>query len=358
MTLYKKGGKIILLVLLFAIAILVIYLSLPDSSGSEISDSYVPLTRYDSIDENKIQEIEEAMKRNESDALCIMKGNRLLIEAGDEEMVINIASVRKSLLSALFGIAVKKGMLNLDDQLGELRIDDITRQLTQSEKKATVRDLLKARSGIYLEAVGETNEMKKKRPKRGSHAPGTFWYYNNWDFNALGVIFEKKTSLSIGQAFYEWIAKPTGMKRFRPGSVLYETSAYTPIRMFRFYMCVSDLCRFGSLYANEGKWNDRQVIPKDWVLESLGKYSEATYNPGVTGIEGYGYLWWISPSTGTEWGSGAAGQHLVIDRKNHLTIAMLNTRGFSKLARILYPYFGQFSDESEAVEIRSILLGK
>ena len=56
--------------------------------------------------------------------------------------------------------------------------------------------------------------MKKNRPARGSHAPGTFRYYNNWDFNVLGTIFEKRTGLKIGEAFYQRIAKPIGMQDF------------------------------------------------------------------------------------------------------------------------------------------------
>ena len=39
--------------------------------------------------------------------------------------------------------------------------------------------------------AAETPAMKAARPERGSHAPGTFWYYNNWDFNVLGTVFEK-----------------------------------------------------------------------------------------------------------------------------------------------------------------------
>jgi CubicO group peptidase (beta-lactamase class C family) len=356
----KKSKQIGFLYVIFLLLVtfVLLYLTLPDGPGSGISDSYIPFIKNDSLDDRIKLKIIEAMKRNESDALCIMKGNQLLMEAGDEQMVINIASVRKSLISGLFGIAVKKGLINLDQSLEELKIDDSINPLTEIEKKATIRDLIKARSGIYIEAVGETSEMEKKRPKRGSHLPGTYWYYNNWDFNTLGVIFEKKTSMGIGQAFYEWIAKPTGMKRFKPGSVLYETSSHTSMRMYRFYMCASDLCRFGSLYTNEGVWNGKQIIPKEWVAESIVPYSEATYNENVTGIEGYGYLWWISPSTGTAWGSGSAGQHLIIDRKNRLTIAMLNTRGASKLSRLLYPYVGKFSDESEAIEIRNTVLGK
>ena len=38
-----------------------------------------------------------------------------------------------------------------------------------------------ARSGVYHEAAAESQSMKDARPDRGSHPPGTFYYYNNWD---------------------------------------------------------------------------------------------------------------------------------------------------------------------------------
>src|SRR5512136_1556608 len=94
-------------------------------------------------------------------------------------------SMRKSLMSALYGIYVAEGKIDLSATLKDLGIDDLT-PLTELEKTATVRDLLSARSGVYIEAAGEAASMKAMRPARGSHAPDTFWYYNNWDFNALG----------------------------------------------------------------------------------------------------------------------------------------------------------------------------
>src|SRR6266436_1013879 len=65
------------------------------------------------------------------------------------------------------------------------------------EKRATIADLLKARSGVYHPAVAETEWMKARRPARGSHLPGAIWYYNNWDFNALGTIFEPASGTHI-----------------------------------------------------------------------------------------------------------------------------------------------------------------
>ena len=53
--------------------------------------------------------------------------------------------------------------------------------------------------------------MDELRPARFSHAPGTFWYYNNWDFNALGAIYEHAAGDSVFGAFNREIARPIGM---------------------------------------------------------------------------------------------------------------------------------------------------
>ncbi len=79
----------------------------------------------------------------------------------------------------------------------ELGIDDVAPGLTPAEKKATVADLLASRSSVYHPALGEVATMKQVRPRPGSHPPGTFWYYNNRDFNALGTIFEQETGTRI-----------------------------------------------------------------------------------------------------------------------------------------------------------------
>ncbi len=103
----------------------------------------------------------------------------------------------------MIGIAVDERKIDLNASIGSLGIDDNAPSLTEAEKAATVADLLKARSGIFHAALYETPGMARLRPPRGSHSPGTFWYYNNWDFNALGTIYERAVGQSIFTAFDE-----------------------------------------------------------------------------------------------------------------------------------------------------------
>jgi CubicO group peptidase (beta-lactamase class C family) len=86
--------------------------------------------------------------------------------------------------------------------------------LTQDEKRATVRMLLEARLGVYRSYAGGTPYMREQMPARESHTPGAFWCYNNWDFNALGGIYERELGKKIGNAFQEEIAAPVQMQDF------------------------------------------------------------------------------------------------------------------------------------------------
>ena len=191
----------------------------------------------------------------------------------------------------LFGIYVERGIIDIDMTMEELRIDDISPQLTAAEKGATVRDLLLSRSGVYHEAGGEAQSMIDARPVRGSHLPGSFFYYNNWDFNALGTIFEQVTGEDVFDACYKVIALPIGMEDFSPDDCTYQ---YEPLKSrhpsYFFRMSTRDMARFGLLYQRYGTWNGRQIVPEEWIIESTSIY------PGSNNSsDPYGYLWRIIP---------------------------------------------------------------
>src|SRR4029079_8257023 len=121
--------------------------------------------------------------------------------------------------------AVAEGKIDTARTLAELGIDEKSTPLTTEERQARVLDLLLARSGVYLPAAAEIDAMRDARPKRGSHPPGTFWYYNNWDFNVLGTIFRQATGEDLFQAFDRRIAKPIGMQDYRPADGEYSLEA-------------------------------------------------------------------------------------------------------------------------------------
>ncbi len=110
-----------------------------------------------------------------SAAVLVLHDGRVVFSFGDTRHKYMCHSIRKPLLGALYGIYVKKGIIDLDATLEELGIDDIPPSLSAAEKQATIRDLLMSRSGVYHEAAGEHESMIKARPERGSHQNGTFF---------------------------------------------------------------------------------------------------------------------------------------------------------------------------------------
>lgn len=232
-------------------------------------------------------------------AVMIVQDGQVVATWGNASHKVNVASVRKSLLSALYGIAVAQGQIDLSSSLAELGIDDNSPGLTTSEKTATVRDLLMARSGVYHPAAYETKEIKRKRPARGSHAPGSFWFYNNWDFNALGTIYRQQTGEDIFQSFERRIAKPLGMDDFSAEDGRYVTEKFSEHPAYPFNLSARDAARFGQLFLNGGRWGDMQVVPASWIKESTTPYSWAKRIR-----QGYGYMWWTLPVD--TWGPDAA----------------------------------------------------
>ena len=236
---------------------------------------------------------DECEKSGAASVLVVYDG-AILFQSGKTTTRYMCHSIRKSLMSVLFGIHAEKGAINTGMTLDQLGIDDIAPKLTDAEKRATVLDLLTSRSGVYHPAVYEAGHMKVNRPERGSYAPGTHWWYNNWDFNALLTIFEKQTGAKFFEAFHRDIAEPIGLEDFRLRDGYYHREpAMSEHPAYPFQLSARDLARIGWLMANGGRWGDRQITPEAWVAANTRPH---TAIPAWHGFDGYGYLWWTGGS--------------------------------------------------------------
>jgi CubicO group peptidase (beta-lactamase class C family) len=232
--------------------------------------------------------LEAAAAKGDTAALMVVVRGRVLHAQGRVASRFNVHSIRKSLHSAMIGIQVAAGRMDLEASLGQLGIDDKL-GLTEREKLATVLDLLCARSGIYHPSGYESPWMLSIKPARHSAGPGTTWCYNNWDFNALGSIYRQCTGAEIFTDFAERIASPCGMEDFDPardGQYVELPESRHPAYPFR--MTARDLARFGQLFLDGGRAGGREVVPPNWVAMSTLPISEAGHRGG------YGYMWWVS----------------------------------------------------------------
>ncbi len=266
------------------------------------------------------QEVESAKLfavQNGYAAVMAARDGQVFLSVGEVTRNFWCHSIRKPFLSALYGIHVNRGEINLDETLAQLGIDDSNPSLNSAEKEATVRELIESRSGVYHLAAAEDPSLDSLRPARGSHPHGTHYWYNNWDFNVAGTIFRQKTGLDIYQAFKDEIGDPIGMQDFSLANCNYQlepTRSDHPAYPFR--MSARDMLRFGVLFQKGGAWLGQQIIPSAWITESTTSYSimDSTYQVG------YGYMWMIvSPGTpgadlfgNTGYFHTGAGVHLVV----------------------------------------------
>ncbi len=241
-----------------------------------------------------LTDIDQRLRHSDVSAVQIRHAGRTIVEVGDVSRPIDVHSMRKSILSALVGLAHDRGEIDLDTPLCELDIDD-TPTLSDEERSATITDLLTARSGVHL-PVADGSTLG--RPPRGSHRPGTFWCYNNWDFNVLGHIYERITGRSVFVAFEHELAGPLGMTdwdSYRHGSYRYRADILggtTRYPNYKFHVSARDTGKLGQLYLDNGVCNGRQLLSQEWIARSTRAIARTNYPPGLLGA--YGYCWWVA----------------------------------------------------------------
>ncbi len=251
----------------------------------------------------------------------VVKSGKVVYQYGDVAEVSYVASVRKSVLSMLYGPYVTNGVIRLDATLKELGMSDVG-GLLPIEERARVFDLITARSGVYHLASND-GDLLEYAPERGSQEPGNYWLYNNWDFNAAGAVFERMTGKDIYDALHNDLAIPIGMQDFdrerQQKDEKPENSQYPAYTMF---LSTQDMARLGYLMLRDGRWRDRQIIPADWVKCSTRvviPISEQHPEFMQSGRFGYGYMWWVwdgsfatGPYKSAYTAAGAHGQWITV----------------------------------------------
>ena len=235
-----------------------------------------------------LRPVVDALEALPTTAFLVLDQGQVVLDHGATTTPGYLASARKSVLSALYGPAVANGTVRLDATLGELGIDDIGGLLPQ-ERLATVRDLLTSSSGVYHPPATVAGP-EEDAPARGTRPPGALFHYNNWDFNALGTVFERCTGRSVFAALAEDLAAPLGFEDFDPGlQRLLGRPEVSEHLAHHFFLSARDLGRLGTMMLRNGRWDGRQVVPASWVAES----TSIQVDRGAGAPLDYGYLWWL-----------------------------------------------------------------
>ena len=289
-------------------------LTFTSTAAAEKSDFVYPGAKWDFVapedvgfSSEKLLAVKVYFEEIGGDALFAVRHGAAFLAWGEVNEPIDNYSIRKSYLNALLGIEYGKGNLDLDATLTDLDIDD-REGLTAAEREARVRDLLTTTSGVYHPGSYESKEQKGARPPRGTFKRGEFFYYNNWDFNVLGHVFESAAGADIFTSLKARIAEPIGMQDFDLEQATYRHDDTSAFPAYTFASSARDDARFGYLYLRGGRWRNQQLIPEEWVAMSTSRQVMT----GRYYYYDYGFLWWVDEEHGMYFARGNSGQFIAV----------------------------------------------
>jgi CubicO group peptidase (beta-lactamase class C family) len=201
-------------------------------------------------------------------------------------------SMTKSITSALIGLLVKAGKLNIDNPapVPEWESTDDPRHAI------TIKDLLQQSSGLkFLEDYSKSSDgtnMLFKKADMGAYTasrplkdiPGSVFYYSSGNTNILSRIIRQTVGEKAYHAFpYDSLFYKLGMY-----SVVLEPDASgTFVGSSYMYANARDWARFGLLYLNKGMYNNKRILSEDWIQQSV--------TPATSSITGeYGFQFWLN----------------------------------------------------------------
>jgi CubicO group peptidase (beta-lactamase class C family) len=232
------------------------------------------------------------------------------------------ASVTKSYISALTGIALQENILtSLDQKMMEFFPEIDWQNIDSRKSQITIKQILQMRSGYpWEEFTGDITGLFSRsnwipfiETFQLSGDPGTQFGYSNMTAHMLAIILSRAANTSLLSFAQEYLFDLIEVNpEFWPADLLgYHYGSgdiqFTP----------REMAKFGLLYLNNGLYNGNQIIPAEWITESLQKYSYNTYNRKILthfDLLDYGYLWWSSTAGNHDvdfaWGHG--GQLIVL----------------------------------------------
>ena len=222
-------------------------------------------------------------------------GEEIASHLWDEECRRNVYSASKSFTSAAVGIAVKEGLLSLDERLTDAFADDMPAEPDANLKLARVEDLLTMCLGQEKAALmgGQRPLYKEEDWVKMSLAipftdrPGTRFVYNNVGPYLAGILVQRRAGCDLVSYLNPRLFKPLGITN--------PTWEHDPkgqtFGAGGLFLTLSELHKLGLLYLQDGCWNGKQILDPAWVRRSLSPVVKTGRDPEY----GYGYLFWGGP---------------------------------------------------------------
>jgi CubicO group peptidase (beta-lactamase class C family) len=257
--------------------------------------------------------------------------------------------VTKSVLSVLIGIAIADGLIaGLDQPLSEL-LPNHRRSMSNATAQTTLRQLMTMSGGFddywpgaeedwerSAQAHGEFVDRLLERPQ---YSPGSSFWYSNPSAHLVAAVLAAALERAAGEPraildfarekLFDPLGIPSREAFVRPlrgfSSPEFDKAGFgwatdpdgIQIGGFGLRLRAPDLMKIGELYRRNGVWNDQQIVPADWVRQSIA--------PSLR-KDDYGLLWWIitEPEGAGYVAAGFGGQRIAVLPNPRAVIASLS----------------------------------
>ena len=251
---------------------------------------------------------------------------------GDEATVFSSNSMGKSFVSALMGFAVADGFIDsVNDPLGKYIPEFVGTDLENIPIKAC----LQMASGIDFNEDTDMNSFSM-RTLMGTPAmeviagygvqepPFTYRRYLSINTEILGQVIKNATGKGLGEYMEEKLWTRIGSAH----DAYWTLNNGTELANGGLSISLRDYARFARLYLHEGNWNGEQLLPRDWIRDSLdisADYSKPGANNDGYNAIGYGYQWWVPEGDQGEFMAiGVYGQFLYVNPEQNVIIVKVN----------------------------------
>ena len=283
-------------------------------------------------------DLEDYLARNPATGLLIARGDTILYEhyqygRTDRDQFLS-QSMAKTVVGMLIGIAVDEGAIRSIDQPAE----DYVPALRGSEYgKTPIRALLHMASGVAFTETYDTRDSDNYRLNQmlfGQNNPGpaqaaatfntrvaapdTRFHYASVESEVLGLVLADAVKMPLADYLRTRIWQPMGAEADAAWTT--DTTGQE-LGFCCLNVVLRDWARLGMMLANDGAWNGKQIVPRQWVLDATTAQAPFLAAGTATPMLGYGYQTWILPAPVREFALlGIHGQTIFVDPAKQLVL--------------------------------------
>ena len=269
------------------------------------------------LDSIKLAEGLQTLKKKHVaiDSLLIIRNGYVVLDAYfypyEASFPHDLASVTKSITTTLIAIAAGQGKLQLDQPMVSYFPDRVIANLDERKQSITVRNLTGMvngmRSGCIARDEDTLDAMRSQRDwvqaaldREMMDDPGKYFCYDSPGMHLLSAILQETTGMTELDFARQYLFEPLGIH-----DVYWENDPQGYSHGWGdLHLKPRDAAKIGYLWLNHGVWDGRQIVPADWVTDSVQVHVKTGQS------DDYGDGWWVSDNSYSAMGRG--GQNIKV----------------------------------------------